>query len=146
MADKKKPPSKLQKNYAKVQKKETRKSMERTVRNDRLRTTGSILSVIFGTILLVLLVVNLYKTALGMPTITFTSTLEWLSTINMPFEVPNMQSIIRSLTITADWGILQGLRDFINILGTALSVLVWLGSNLVYCIIFFATLLIFILG
>lgn len=145
MADKK-PSSKLQKNYAKVQKKETRKSMERAVRNDRLRTTGSILSVIFGTILLILLVVNLYKTALGMPTITFSSTLEWLSTINMPFEVPNMQSIIRSLTITSDWGILQGLRDFINILGTALSVLVWLGSNLVYCIIFFATLLIFILG
>lgn len=122
------------------------KNEARAVRNDRLRTTGSIMSIIFGSILLVLLVVNLYKSALGMPTITFTSTLEWLSSINMPFEVPNMQSIIRSLTITKDWGILQGLRDFINILGTALSVLVWLGSNLVYCIIFFATLLIFILG
>lgn len=103
---------------------------------------GLVLGVLFFAILLV----NVIKFANGGKTITFSGLLNYLSNIDVNFKVPNLDTLTAYFTIDNEWAILDGLRIFINSLGTILGVVAYLGANLVYSITFLSKLLIYILG
>lgn len=101
---------------------------------------------VLGFLLLAILMINVVKFANGGKTITFSGLLNYLSTIQVDFKVPNLTTLTSYVTISGKWAILDGLRIFLNSLGSILGVVLYLGANLVYCITFLSKLLIYILG
>lgn len=101
---------------------------------------------VLGVLLIAILIINVVKFANGGKTITFSGLLNYLSTIQVDFKVPNLTTLTSYVTISGKWAILDGLRIFLNSLGSILGVVLYLGANLVYCITFLSKLLIYILG
>ena len=83
---------------------------------------------VFAIIFAVLLVIMVVKTASGNPPVTFTSLLEFLSTIERPF----VNFSIGDYTITADWGLINGLRDFFNVFMSLVGILVFTAKSLIH--------------
>lgn len=104
------------------------------------------LGLVFGFIILALLVVNVIKIANGSTSVTFTGLLDFISKADVGFSVPNLDYFTNLFHIAKEWSILDGLRIFINSLGSILGVVAYLVSNLVYTITFLGKFLIFLLG
>lgn len=91
------------------------------------KKTPSAVPFVFAFIFLVLFVAMVVKTAGGKSPISFTGLLEYLSSINRPF----VNFAISDYTITADWGLINGLRDIINVIMSVVGVAVFIGKSLV---------------
>lgn len=86
-----------------------------------------------------LFVVAFFRSINGSDPLTFTGLLETLS--NSPqIALTNFLD----LSIGGDWGILDFFRDFINILGSVLSVVVWIFSQLIQCLQYFVFIVDFV--
>lgn len=94
----------------------------------------------FAYIFAILLVILLVKTASGFEPITFTSLLEFLSSVKKVF----VDFSIGDFTITADWGLFDGLRDFLNIPMSMIGIVVFVGKSLVNILWFFVQIIYFI--
>lgn len=82
---------------------------------------------VFSIIIVILLSISLIRVLNSGDSISFSSFLEMLRdspSINMPFR------IFKDLTITADWGVFNFLRNFINVLGNITSVAVFISAGL----------------
>lgn len=97
-------------------------------------------------LLLILLIINIYKVSMGRKEISFTSMFQFFSNFEETFTIPNLQILIQTFTFSKEWAILDGLRIFINSLGTILGVVAYAVSCLVYTISFASKFLIYILG
>ena len=83
---------------------------------------------------------------MGRKEISFTSMFQFFSNFEEAFTIPNLQILIDSFTFSKEWAILDGLRIFINSLGSILGVVAYAISCLVYTISFASKFLIYILG
>lgn len=97
-------------------------------------------------LLLTLLIINIYKVTMGKKEISFTSMFQFFSNFESSFTIPDLQILIQSFTFSKEWAILDGLRIFINSLGTILGVVAYAVSCLYYTISFASKFLIYILG
>lgn len=91
---------------------------------------------------LILVLVNFVRVIRDGDYLSFTSFLEWLSTIrdfNISFD-------INSLTTSVNWGIFNGLRDFLNALGTCVGFSIWFITNIINCLIFVFQFVVFIIA
>lgn len=90
-------------------------------------------------LLCLLFVVAFFRSINGSEPLTFTGLLETLS--NSPKIA--LTSFF-DFSISGDWGFFDFFRDFINILGSVLSVVVWLFSQLIQCIQYFVYIINFV--
>lgn len=128
-------------------------TVERNYRNEvranrayRAERAKGIFTGVLTFIVLVLLIVNIYKVSMGKKQISFSSMFQFFSTFEESFVIPDLSLIIKGFTIQKEWAILDGLRIFINGLGTILGVVAYAISCLVYTISFASKFLIYILG
>ena len=96
---------------------------------------------VFALIFICLLILMVVKAASGKSPVTFTSLLEFLSTIDRPF----VNFAISDYSITADWGLLNGLRNFFNIFMSIFGIGVFTAKSLVNVLAFLFQVLGFIL-
>ena len=129
------------------------KTAERNYRNEvranrrqSVQQAKNVFGLILGGAILALVIFNLYKYAMGKEFVTFSGVLNFLSTVDVGVQVPNLDSLIKMFTIDSKWAILDGLRIFINGLGTIIGVLGYMFSNLYYTITFATKFLLFLLG
>lgn len=83
-----------------------------------------------------LLVVNVFAYILFSTTdepVSFSSLLKKLE--DAPVIELSLQDSVKIFTITQDWGILNGLRDFINALGSVIGLAVWICSLVINLVI-----------
>lgn len=118
----------------------------RANRRESVQQAKNVFGLILGGAILLLLIFNLYKFAMGKEFVTFTGVLNFLSGVDVGVSVPNVTDLIRSFTIQKEWSILDGLRIFINGLGTILGVVAYLFSNLLYTVTFATKFVVFLLG
>lgn len=118
----------------------------RANRRESVQQAKNVFGLILGGSILVLVIFNLYKYATGKEFVTFSGVLNFLSTVDVGVKVPNLDSLIKMFTIDSKWAILDGLRIFINGLGTIIGVLGYMFSNLYYTITFATKFLLFLLG
>lgn len=111
------------------------------VNSDYKRELSSrFLLVTIGILVLILVCISFIKKANGLDALSFRSFLTWLGSVNsMPIRVN-----ISDYSIVADWGLLNGLRDFFNIFSTLFGVLVYCCANLINLLIFMSQFLVFI--
>ena len=105
-----------------------------------LQVTGNVLTFILAFLIIVALARTLTGVQ-GMPT--------FGSFISMLQNMPNIELSITSfefLQITGDWGILDGLRVFLNSLSSILSFGIWMVLGLVQVVIFAISLVGWIFG
>lgn len=103
--------------------------------------------ILLSAIALTLLVLNLFRSITGTnQNVTLNSLLDFISNFNIMYELPSLEASIASFQIVNEWTILDGLRLFINMLGTLLGVASYLINNLIYCILFVGRFMIYILG
>lgn len=101
------------------------------------RIVGAVVSVILA----LLLIANFIRsTSNSSEFLSFRSFLEWLGTVDSMSI--NMNDFV--FTISGDWGILDFLRQFFNVLAIAVGVVVWLCRNLVNTLYFIAQFFTFI--
>ena len=117
----------------------------RANRRESVQQAKNTFGLILGGAILLLLIFNLYKFAMGKEFVTFTGVLNFLSSVEVGVQVPNVTDLIRSFTIQSKWSILDGLRIFINGLGTILGVVAYLFSNLLYTVTFATKFVVFLL-
>ena len=89
--------------------------------------------------LCLLFFVAFFRSINGSEPLTFTGLLETLS--NSPKIA--LTSFI-DFSISGDWGFFDFFRDFINVLGSVLSVIVWLFSQLIQCLQYFVFIVDFV--
>lgn len=118
----------------------------RANRRESVQQAKNVFGLILGGAILILIIFNLYKYAMGKQFVTFTGVLNFLSNIDVGVQVPNLTNCINSFTIQSSWGIIDGLRLFINGLGTLLGVITYIFTNLVYTITFATKFVVFLLG
>lgn len=92
-----------------------------------------ILKILFF-ISIAIVIVNLFRRVIG-------GTGLFMGFENFFEQLSNVDSLqinfgVESFIINADWGILNGLKNFINVFAYILGVLVWLGVNLINLLLF----------
>lgn len=122
------------------------RNQARAVRRERLENTGNILFSVFSILFAIVLIVNLYKSASGQGSVTFTGMLQWLQNFSVGFQVPNLSNAIGIFLIRGDWGIVDGLRQFFNLFSTLFGVGYYIVMNLIYTLTFAGKFLYYILG
>jgi len=78
---------------------------------------------------LILLIINVFAFVLFNTSdhvITFSEFLDRLE--EAPGDYPDLNSTIHDFNITEDWGVLNGLRDFLNIFADVFGFIVWIGA------------------
>lgn len=118
----------------------------RANRRESVQQAKNVFGLILGGAILALIIFNLYKYAMGKEFVTFSGVLNFLSNVDVGVQVPNVTDLIRTFTIQSSWGIIDGLRIFINGLGTILGVLAYMFANLFYTITFATKFVVFLLG
>lgn len=78
--------------------------------------------------------VNIFRTFGGSTPVTFTGFLDFVS--NTKPLIPNW--VVGSHAIDGDWWILDGLRLFFNIIINAFDFLLWIGSQAINLVTYFA--------
>lgn len=122
------------------------RNRERAVKRANLELTGNILLLVFSTLFVIILIINLYKSASGQGSVTFTGMLQWLQNFSVGFQVPNLSNSIGTFLIRGDWGIIDGLRHFFNLFSTLFGVGYYIVMNLIYTLTFAGKFLYYILG
>lgn len=97
-------------------------------------------------LLLCLLVINIYKVSMGNKSVSFSGMIQFFSSYQDSFSVPNLSVLLQSFTMSNEWAILDGFRIFLNGLGSIIGVFTYLALNLVYTITFASKFLLYILG
>ena len=93
-------------------------------------------------IICVLLIFNFARSMISPDQfITFESLFQVLSGLEGIPLIP-----LNSLTITADWGILNGLRDFFNIFTGLFTYGIWFATSAINAVLFIFRILIFAFG
>ena len=94
---------------------------------------------ILSLLLCLLFIIAFFRSVNGSEPLTFTGLLETLS--NSPkIALTNFLDF----SINGDWGFFDFFRDFINLLSSILSVIVWLFSQLIQCIQYFVYIINFV--
>ena len=97
-----------------------------------------VLFLVLSTFVLILLVVNFFRSANNSTNINISSFLNFISNSN----IPHIEFSINSFQIAGEWVILDGLRQFINILGSVFGSAVYMAVSVVniiiYCVYFLA--------
>lgn len=96
--------------------------------------------------ILILVIVNLFHYSAQTEPVTLTSTLNFISQQGQSYNVNNLNEMILMFTIVDEWSILDGLRLFLNGLGTILGVVAWVVSSIYYTLSFAIRFMFFILG
>lgn len=122
------------------------RNRERAVKRANFELTGNILLLVFSTLFVIVLIINLYKSASGQGSVTFTGMLQWLQNFNVGFQVPNLSNAIATFLIRGNWGIVDGLRQFFNLFSTLFGVGYYIIMNLIYTLTFAGKFLYYILG
>ena len=93
-----------------------------------------LLLVILGIFSTILLIINFSRSVIGSSNVSFSSFLNFLSSIDI-FQITIN---ISDFTIPGNWGIIDGLRLFLNVFAQAIGVVVYLCANLINLIIYCA--------
>lgn len=100
-----------------------------------------ITSLLFGFVV-VIIVVNVFRRANSGVDLSFNGFLSMLSNSNSYSINVN----ISDFSINADWGLLNGLKNFFNVFANIFGVVVWLGSNLLNLVLFLGQFVAFVLA
>jgi len=101
-----------------------------------------ILSIIFCLLLVINVFRNVFNGGSSIVQVNFTGLLNSLS----DYPTISFTNTISNFTITADWGFLNGLRNFINIFMKAVGLIVFLANNLTSMLSFVFRSLAILLG
>lgn len=85
----------------------------------------SILSVL-GIVLVTLLILNLVRFFRSAPNVSFAAFLDYLSTV----QSFDFSGFIQKFTIGGSWGVVDGLRQFLNVFASLLGFLVYIAGSL----------------
>lgn len=100
-----------------------------------------ILFLVLSFFVLILLVLNFFKTANNSSTITISSFLNYISNSN----IPRIEFNINTFQITGRWVVFDELRRFLNTIGSVIGAGVYLATSLfniaMYCLYFVAFIL-----
>lgn len=104
--------------------------------------SGSVSMGLFGLIISILLGIAVIRMLAGYEGLSFASLLEALA--NAPNIQMSLSSSMQIIHIGGEWAILDGLRRFINTLGSMFGVSIWCCQGLLQCITYFIYFLGFI--
>lgn len=122
------------KNSIESEKIKNEKYLERkTTHNRRLDSFDTGVS-IFGLIVGILIFISLIRTFGGYGSMSFASLLETLA--NAPNIQMPLNKVVDIFTFNKAWPVLDGLRTFINSLGTIVGVLNWCVLGLYQCVVY----------
>lgn len=83
-------------------------------------------------IMILLLFIALIRNAQGWQHLTFSGFLEYLTT--SPTIIPSFS--ITDFAIVSDWGLFNGLKDFLNIFTQLFGIIVWVCSSIINVLLY----------
>lgn len=116
------------------------KQFKKRIRNDSFRNVGFVFRII-GLIFLIMIAIGVFWKLRGSDNILITKNfLEWLGGLNRL----DINLNVENFSIRGDWGIFDGLRDFLNIFTSIFGVIIWLFSNLLQLVLYIVDFIRFI--
>lgn len=97
---------------------------------------------IFFVIICFVLIINIGRILFNGTSVTFSGLLDFVSNSNFSQINVNIQDFV----ITADWGLFNGFRDFLNIFASLMGVTFFMVSNLLNLLLFVLNFVVYILG
>lgn len=108
------------------------KQFKKRIRNDSFRNVGIVFRII-GLIFLIMIAIAVFWKLRGSNNILITENfLEWLSNLNRL----DINLNVENFSIRGDWGVFNGLRNFLNIFTSIFGVIIWLFSNLLQLVLY----------
>lgn len=116
------------------------KQFKKRIRNDSFRNVGFVFRII-GLIFLIMIAIAVFWKLRGSDNILITENfLEWLGNLNRL----DINLNVENFSIRGDWGIFNGLRNFLNIFTSIFGVIIWLFSNLLQLVLYIVDFIRFI--